>query len=292
MTQILQPPSIALEGPSGTGKTDCIATFADAGVEVFHLGTEPGACEVLVDSFKRRGLPLSKLHFHQMELAPLGWSALRTQIEMVREMTFEALTGVKDIAKREMKHFMEMASFCNNFIDDKDGRSYGDMMEWDSSRVFVLDSLSGINKMAREYVVGYRPHMHVGEWGVAMQLEENFIYSLIAKRKCFFVVIAHVDREVDDVFGGTKLTLSALGRKLAPQLVKFFSEVIYTKREGRDFLWSTQEPNVDTKFRSLPNSPKIPPTFQPIVEAYRQRIASLASVSEMPIPAAIAPAAG
>jgi hypothetical protein len=282
----IQPPSVVLLGPTGSGKTDSVASFIEAGVEVFFLGTEPGACEVLIDSAMRRKVDMGKLHFHQLTLAAPPWSAIKSNIEAVQHMNFESLSKVSDIAKKEMKHFMELADWCNSFKDDKDGRDYGDVMNFGADRALVIDSLSGLNKMAREYTVGYRPQMHVGEWGVAMQLEENFLYRLVANRKCFFVLVAHVDREVDEVFGGTKLTLAALGRKLAPQLVKFFSDVIYAKREGKNFFWSTEEANVDVKARSVPISSKLSPSFGQIVETYKRRLAATApAASVVPIPA-------
>ena len=281
MQKILQPPSVALMGASGSGKTDSIATFIEAGVDVFHLGTEPQACEVLIDSVIRRGLSLDKLHYHQLTLAAPGSDAIMKNIMMVQELSFKALSEIGDISKKEMKHFMELASWCNDFVDDKDGRHYGDVMRFGADKALVLDTLSGINKMAREYVVGYRPTAHQGEWGVMMQLIENFIYRLIANRQCYFVLVAHVDKEVDEVLGGTKLTLAALGRKLAPQLVKFFSDVIYAKREGKEFFWSTEEPNVDVKARSVPISAKLAPSFVQIVQTHKRRLAEIAKGSAL-----------
>ena len=278
--RVLQPPSVALLGATGSGKTDSVASFIEAGVEVFFLGTEPQACEVLIDSALRRKLPLEKLHYHQLTLAAMPWSAIKANIEAVQQSSYEVLAKMPDVAKREMKHFMELATSCNDFVDDKDGKHYGDVMEFGADRALVIDSLSGINKMAREYTVGYKPTMSQSDWGTAMQLEENFLYRLIANRRCFFVIIAHVDRETDEVFGGSKLTLAALGRKLAPQLVKFFSDVIYAKREKTEFFWSTAEPNVDTKARSVPISEKLKPSFVQIVEAYRKRVAAVAPAAQ------------
>src|SRR5262245_58768242 len=173
----LQPPSVALLGASGAGKTDVIATFIQADVEVFHLGTEPGACEVLVDSVKRRGLDMNKLHFHQLKVVAPRWDAIENIIRTVGAKSHEQLTKLDDISKRDMTHFMDFVLQCKNFHDQRTGRDYGDVTEWKDDRAFIIDSLSGINKMAREYVVGYKPTMHMGEWGVAMQLEENIIYK-------------------------------------------------------------------------------------------------------------------
>jgi hypothetical protein len=59
---------------------------------------------------------------------------------------------------------------------------------------------------------------------------------------------------------------------LAPRLPRFFSEVVTTKRgEKGTFFLDTSDPNIVTKTRSLPISPALPPTLQPVVEAYRER---------------------
>jgi len=262
-------------GASGAGKTDSLATFLEAGIELFHLGTEPGACEVLIDSCKRRGLDISRLHFHQMKLAAMGWKAMTDNIATVGALSHEALTKLNDISKKEMSHFMEFLNQCKNFHDQRTGKDFGDVTTWNDSRAFAVDSLSGLNRMAREYVVGYKPTMHQGEWGVAMQLEENVMYKLISDRSCYLVLIAHVDREVDEVFGGVKITMSALGRKLAPQLVKFFSEVVLAKHEGDQFYWSTSEILADVKSRALPIGSKLTPSFVPLVRAHQARLSAL-----------------
>jgi hypothetical protein len=259
-------------GPTGTGKTSSIVTLIEAGIEVFFIGTEPGAVEVLIDAMQRRNLPMDKLHYHQMNVVAPGWAALEMNVKLVKELSFADLSKNSDIAKRQMTHLMDLLNLIRDYHDHRTGLRYGDATTWGPDRALVLDSCSGLNKMCREFTVGYSPTMAVGEWGVAMSLEENIIYKLVSDRNCFFVLIAHVDREVDELSGGTYITLSALGRKNAPQIVKFFSEVIYVKRDKDRFTWSTAETNVSTKNRALPISSQIEPSFVPIVDAHRRRL--------------------
>lgn len=269
---VITPPSVALMGPSGSGKTYSVSTFLEAGIEVFFLGTEPGAVETLVDSVSRRKLDMNLVHYHQMKIAAPGWDAIQKNIELVGSMSYEALSTLKDIGKAQMKHLMEFLNCCKDFPDDRTGKTFGDATTWGASRAFVVESLSGLNRMAREYVVGYKPTMHQGEWGTAMQMEENIIVKLLTDRACYLVLIAHVDRELDEVTGGTKITLAALGRKLAPQLAKYFSEIVLARREGTNFYWSTAETTADVKNRALTVDNKLLPSFVPIVEAHRLRL--------------------
>lgn len=272
MSLLLQPPSVALIGVSGSGKTFSIATYLKYNIEVFFLGTEPGAVESLLDACAKLNLPLDNLHYHQMNVVAPGWDAIEANIKQVGAMTYEALSTLKDIGKSKMAHLMELLTCCKDFPCDRTGKKFGDATTWGASRAFVVDSLSGINKMAREYVVGYKPTMHQGEWGTAMQLEENLLYKLLNDRACFFTLIAHVDREVDEVLGGTRITMAALGRKLAPQLAKYFSEIILAKRVNDKFYWSTSEANADVKNRAMPIGATLAPDFGTIVLAHRERV--------------------
>jgi hypothetical protein len=80
-----------------------------------------------------------------------------------------------------------------------------------------------------------------------------------------------LERETDEVTGGISLMASTLGRKLAPRLPRFFSDVIHAKREGEKFSWSTATFNVDLKARNVPISETIPPSFVPLIEKWRSR---------------------
>jgi hypothetical protein len=69
-----------------------------------------------------------------------------------------------------------------------------------------------------------------------------------------------------------KITVSTLGRKLAPKIPRFFSEVIRARKDGAGkFFWSTQDSEADLKNRALPSGANIAQDFAPVIEAYRRR---------------------
>jgi hypothetical protein len=118
---------------------------------------------------------------------------------------------------------------------------------------------------------------------------EMLLLKLTADCKCFFVLTAHIDKEPNELTGGTTIYASALGRKLAPKIPRFFSEVVLAKRAADGFSWSTASSEADLKNRALPVSSKLEPDFRPIVEAYRRRVAlsqkaELAASSGKPSP--------
>lgn len=273
---LVQPPAVLLMGPSGTGKTDVLTQTIAEGLELFVLVTEPRGTEILYDSIKRRGLDASKLHWKYVGPAAPGWKALLDMGTKISQMGYKDLSELKSgVGKSETQQFMQVLNSVAAFTDQH-GRNYGDVTEWGPDRVFAIDSLSGLNLMAMSLTIGYKPAAHQGEWGVAMNLLEQFLLTMTSNLHCLFVLTAHLDREVDEVMGGTKLMVSALGRKLAPRIPRFFSEVVLTVREGSNFFWSTSGVGVDLKFRALPIAERLTPTFKPIVDAYKRRLAEAA----------------
>ena len=137
-------------------------------------------------------------------------------------------------------------------------------------RAFVFDSLSGLNIMAMDLAVGGKPIRTLPDWGVAMENEERLINRLCLGIRCHFVLTAHLEREVDEVLGGIKLMASALGRKLSPQLPRFFSDVVMTVREADKFTWATASTQADTKARNLPWKDQQSPSFVPLLNQWRK----------------------
>jgi hypothetical protein len=272
----IQPPSFLLMGPPGTGKTYAIPTMMLAGIDVFVIGTEPNFVDTLLDSVRAQNAPIERLHYHSLVAMAPSWKAQLDIAHKVNNMSYADLADLKSgVGKTEMKGWTDLLNTCINFKDDRTGKEYGDVTEWGPDRCLVIDSLSGMNQMAREYVSGYKPNLHPGEWGIAMELERNLIYMLCANRHGYFVLISHIDRSIDELTQTQRITVSALGNKLGPKIPQFFSEVILAKREGDKFLWSTKELNVDVKNRALPIRNDLPPSFVSSVEVFKRRLHQL-----------------
>lgn len=253
-----------LLGATGTGKTYCLRTLVDAGIEVFIISTEPGISSTLGDTDP------SKVHWHYIAPATASWADMRQSAERINQLAFDALAKLGDINKRKYTEFLDVLTTCNDFVDDRTGQSFGDVSTWGPDRALVLDSLSGLNVMAMNLVVGSKPVKSMADWGVAMDNLERLITKLTVDTRCFFILTAHLERETDEMTGGTQLMASTLGRKLAPRLPRFFDDVVHCRREGAQFSWSTASTNVDLKARSLPMSDKLPPTFTQIINAWRK----------------------
>lgn len=260
-----------LLGPPGSGKTTSLVTFIEAGLELFVIGTEPGFEEVILDVMRARGLDMSKLHYRYISPASAPWSALKSMARQINIMGYDGLSSLKTgIDKQSYTQFMDLLSCLSDFTD-QNGVNFGPVDEFPENVAFAMDSLSGLNVMALDMMIGGKPTAHQGEWGVAMNAEEKLILKLTSDLKCFFVLTAHVEKEPDILTGVPLTMVGALGRKLAPKLPRTFSDVILSVKEGAKFTWSTAAVNVDLKSRSLPIKDGLRPDFGQIVEVWKQR---------------------
>lgn len=273
----MQPPAALIEGAPGSGKTFSLATLAKAGIETFVIMTEPGGVESLIDAADAIKAPMDKLHWTSVQPAAAGWLALEQMITTVGTTSYEDITKLKSgVGKSETRvPAMKFLNSLKDFRCERTGKSYGDVSSWDHSRALCVDSLSGLSLMAMALTIGYKPAAHQGEWGVAMNFLEQLLLKLTSDRQSFFVLTAHVEKEQNELTGVNQIMASTLGRKLAPKIPRFFSEVVYAKRtivQGQPlFSWSTIDNAADLKNRALPISATLPPTFEPVVAAYLRR---------------------
>jgi hypothetical protein len=189
----------------------------------------------------------------------------------INSLSYKGLTQVDDIDKPKHTQFIEVINTCNNFVCDRTGKAFGDVMTWGADRAFVIDSLSGLSIMSKGLMCGSKPAPDRGEWGVAMDNIERLINNLTTGTTCMFVLTAHLEREPNQLTGGDILTVSTLGQKLGPKLPRFFSDVIHCKRVGAKFTWSTITDQMDLKARNLPWAADQPPSFVPLMNTWRER---------------------
>lgn len=256
-------PSVLLEGPIGTGKTHCLRTIVEAGLELFVLQLEPS--EVLDD------IPCPKMHMQYIAPARISWSTMKDNAEKVNKLTYKELSQLDGMSNAQYTQFIDVLNACNNFKCDRCGKAFGDVMQFGFDRAFVIDGLSGLSTMALNLGTGALPTRTEGEWGVAMDNLGRFIEQCVYGMKCLFVLTAHIAREPNQVTQGTNITVDTLGKKLAPKIPKPFSDVIHTVRRGTEFKWSTITPEMDLKARNVPWSNEIQASFVPLIRTWRER---------------------
>lgn len=281
---ILQPPHCLLMGPTGSGKTFSISTLAEAGLEVFVVVTEPTGVDSLLDAWNKKGLDINKLHYCTVYPASAGWTAMKDMATKITHMGYADISNLKSgIGKEHMKQFPKLLANMENFCCERTQQSYGDVTTWGPDRALALDSMSGVSIITLQHTVGFKPSPHQGEWGIAMSTTEMLILKLSSDCQCFFVLTAHIEKEPDEITGMARVSVSTLGRKLAPKIPRFFSEVIRARKDPNGaFKWATQDSEADLKNRALPSSANLDPSFVPVVEAYRRRVAAVSTAPTNP----------
>ena len=267
-----------LMGPAGTGKTHAIGTLVDAGIEVFYVALEPGL-ESLLGYWVDRGLPVpANLHWHIVKGPDASFTELLDTATKINTMSLEMLSKLQDTNRSKYNQFRSLYEVLNNFVDQRTGKAYGPVDKFDTTRAVAIDGLTGVNTASMLSVIGGKPVRSMPDWGLAQQQVETLLNKLCNNMRCHFILLAHVEREKDEVLGGIKLMVSTLGNKLAPKIPAMFSDVILTVREGDKWKWDTANPMADLKTRNLAVSQNLPPSFAPILAKWRARDAAIRGV--------------
>lgn len=268
----IQAPSVLLLGDPGNGKTFSLATMAKAVDKFFYLYTDPGGTESLIDALMHHDVPLSKVHWRYIPPASQGWDSLKDLVQKVNMMDYQTIATIKSgIRKSDHKQMFEIISIMAEFKCERTGEVFPPADEWPDTWGFAFDSLTGLNRIAKDTTVGAKPTLHEGEWNIAMNMEENFIRKVTADMKCPRVMIGHLDKTYNMVSEQSEFTVSLLGKKLAPTIPHLFSDVIHAHRSQAKFAWSTQDNRIALKTRNLPHSDSIAPDFGPLLAKWRAR---------------------
>lgn len=263
--------NVLLMGPSGTGKTYSIGTLVDLGVEVFYLALESGM-ESLLGYWTDNGKEVpSNLHWHKVSAPTASFTELIANAKNINMLNLDSLAKMPDPNKSKHNQFISLLEALNNFPDDRTGEKYGPVNSWDQSRVLVVDGATGISQCAMALVVGGKAVRSKSDWGIAQDQVEKLVRMLCDNCACHFILLAHVERETDEILGGVKLMVSTLGKALAPKLPAMFSDVILAERTGDKWAWNTASAMADIKTRNLPIKSDNPPSFKAIFEKWLAR---------------------
>jgi hypothetical protein len=273
-------PNVLLLGQIGTGKTVTIGTAIanytpgedswkrkeDSYIkELFHIFTEP-SMETLSE------IPCEKgYHYAYIPPANPSWDEMERSATDLNRLSLKALASREKMNAEEYGQFICFLQALHNFKCDRCGEEFGDVSSWDNTRALAVDSLSGISIMAMDLVVGSKPIKSISDWGLAQDRITRIINKLCADTRCWFILTAHVEMERDEVTGRMTGMPSTLGRKLAPILPRYFSEVIECVKDGNRFHWSTETGNTATKTRNLKIASNLPPNFDQLVANWKRK---------------------
>lgn len=257
-------PKVLLMGGSGTGKTHAIRTLIPAGITPFVIFTEPGM-EVLEDC------KCPNLHWNYIAPMTSGWLILERNARLINQLDFASITSMIDSDRQKYTQYLEVLNLCNNYKCSRCGKEFGDVGQWGTDKALVIDSLTGLNTMVMNLTVGGKPVKSMGEWQIAQNTLKRFLDTLTTQTHCTLVMTGHIEREPDEITGGVQLMISTLGKKLAPIIPIYFSDVIQTKQAKGSFEWSTDGYNIEVKGRNVPIRSDLICSFEPLIASWKNR---------------------
>lgn len=269
--------NVLLMGASGTGKTYSVGTLVETGIEVFYFAYEQGA-ESLIGYFTDKGKPVpDNLHICTVRAPTASFLEMAEAVRYANTLSYDALIKQSDSGRSKYNQLENFLRSFNDVVDDS-GKHHGDIAKWGADKALVIDGLTGMCDSAMKACIGGKFARDQKDWGMAQNMVEGILRKITSESLFHFVLIAHVEREIDPNGGGLKLMASALGKALAPKLPAMFSDVILVKRLGKDFTWDTEDPAADLKTRNLQIQAKNPPTFAQIITKWKSRAAGMQSL--------------
>jgi len=253
-------------GDSGTGKSYALRTLVDAGITPFVFATEQNFIQVMKDTLGKT------VHYKYVSPQPeQSWMQVLDMAKKVNQLSYENLSKVHDPFKQSRNKFLDLIVACNDFVCDCCKKSWGGINSWNTDRAFVIDSWSGASDMAFSLVIGNKPTKAMPDYMVAQNTLRSVLGPLTTQTKCTVVIIAHIGREKDEITGGTNITINSVGQKLGPDMPRMFSDVIRTMRNAATFYWDTADSQSTVVARHLPIGNSLPPSFLPLIQAWKAR---------------------
>jgi len=270
-----------LMGAPGSGKTHALSTLCEAGIEPCILFTDKGM-DVILDRNNKSAaylaaLDAKKIHWHYVPPAKTPWKDMLNTFMVGQNFDIGTLQKQPATDKRSFPQFGELLQSMEKFTCDHCNADLGNVDSWGTDRAFVLDGLSGTNSMLLSWAAGSKPAVSQPEWGQAMKMQLAFVERVTLGLTCHTVILAHLDKEVDATVGSSRLMPLALGAKNAPQLGKYFTDIILAERiiessGTMKWAWHTARVDADVKARNLDWKNNQVPSFVPLIDNWRKHV--------------------
>lgn len=261
-------------GPTGVGKTHALGTLVadwngskwiphkEPKVTLFILFTEQSQ-EVLA------GIPPSHLHWVYCPASATSAQSLLIKTSNLVDSDWDFIIKGADGNKRDCTAIKKFGGALVDFVCDRDGESYGSPSNWGTDKVLAVDGLTGLNRMARQTIIGQYVYLSQPQWGAAQQVEHSWIL-LLQNLPCHVILNCHVERITNELTGEVLIQPNLLGKKLGPEIGGDCTDVIFSFRRDKDFLWATERSGVDTKARIFPWTDGMFQNYQPILSRWEE----------------------
>lgn len=252
-------------GAPGSGKTSALATLLKMGFKVYVLFTEQGVGNLL-KACRREGCTpedMKRLYYAYIPPGGTSFEALAKGAKAVNEAPEFGKMSNDTADRKKYGQLIQCMKLCNNFVDQH-GVDHGGIEAFGPDCVFALDGMSNLARMAMQMTVGAKPVKTLQDWGVAIESLENF-ENQITTIKASFVLLAHVEKETDEVTQKIYITIATLGNKYPLRIGRNYHDVVYAEQKAGVFSWATTARDCQLKGTYLPIVDKLNPDFKPLV---------------------------
>lgn len=259
-------------GEAGTGKTCSLRTLLNCGQKVRFLAAENNAIEGIKTALHMWEKETKKPYPSAEDFALMIPSRpkrtindlVKTQEKFIKVPLETAMKSV-DPDRNKFTRYLEVLRATVNFKDTASGTDFGCIDDWDDSVTLAIDGLTIICEAISQATVGGKLTISQPEWGAMQKTLVEFMRQLTEDLNCNLVVLAHPVKETDAILGTQRIYPANLGQALNNSLPSFFTEVIYSFRSGKEFLWSTNHKQAVTRQTTLPLEEKMPQDFSQLL---------------------------
>lgn len=152
-----------------------------------------------------------------------------------------------------------LSGFLSHFTDfrDNSGKSWGNVGDWGTNRVLVIDGLTGLSKLIAEGNLGLKPAWTQPDYQRVMNCIASFLDYVTQNLWCHLFLVAHVEYEQDDL-ERRKISPSTVGRKLSSKIGRGFTDIVLASNAEGKFTWTSTHSQADLAARHLPLGEKLP----------------------------------
>jgi hypothetical protein len=288
-------PSVILIGEMSTGKTHSLHTLlmdkdgkfvgpSVSGIEkVVMINHEGGFEDVLGD------IPPEKLAWYYLPVSEGSFAGLQVMVRTINQQHPDVIQKMGGINKSNYQEFDKLLGVCENFVDQRTGKTLGPVFKFPQNWCLWYESISALSEIAKNNAIGDKPFMELRDYQMVQNPVRKFLNHLVFSTKCLFVATAHLEPEINENTNLVQLNISTVGKKLGPLLPRFFSDMLVTERidtQGNNgqytskFTWSTVKPGIRTKTRNMPFGAGFIPDFRPLLENFNKRRAAGKAASD------------
>lgn len=257
-------------GPTGVGKTFSLSTIPKE-YKVRILFTENGL-DTLGRAFADKGERIPP-HFawRYVKMQEANFEGLLDMTNKINMYDLEGLTRlpINSLGKSKQPEFASMLGALFNFTDERTGEVFGPADSWGNDTVLVIDTLTGLSDAMTRLQCGLRPIKSMADWQIIQNHIERVVNTL-SSLQCHVIINGHWEKELNEVTGGMEIMLSTPGRKLAPKMSRYMSDVILSRRVEKNYLWSTIQNGADLKTRHLALADNIQPNYALMLSNWRK----------------------